>query len=46
MQQQQSGPVNLIDYTGVTIVTNDTDSMRTLMDRQARTAQAGAGSRV
>lgn len=46
MQQQQSGPTNLIDYTGVTIVTNDTDSMRTLMDRQARTAQAGAGSRV
>jgi hypothetical protein len=46
MQQQQSGPVNLVDYTGVTIVTNDTDSMRTLMDRQARTAQAGAGSRV
>jgi len=46
MQQQQSGPTNLVDYTGVTIVTNDTDSMRTLMDRQARTAQAGAGSRV
>jgi hypothetical protein len=46
MQQQQSGPVNLVDYTGVTIVTNDTDSMRTLIDRQARTAAAGAGSRV
>lgn len=45
-QPQRQGPTNLIDYSGVTIVTNDTDSMRTLMDRQARTAQAGAGSRV
>jgi hypothetical protein len=45
-QPQRQGPTNLIDYTGVTIVTNDTDSMRTLIDRQARTATAGAGSRV
>ena len=45
-QPQRQGPTNLIDYTGVTIVTNDTDSMRTLIDRQARTAAAGAGSRV
>jgi hypothetical protein len=45
-QPQRQGPTNLIDYSGVTIVTNDTDSMRTLIDRQARTATAGAGSRV
>ena len=45
-QPQRQGPTNLIDYTGVTIVTNDTDSMRTLIDRQTRTAAAGAGSRV
>lgn len=45
-QQQRQGPTNLIDYTGVTIVTNDTDSMRTLIDRQSRTAATGGTSRV
>lgn len=45
-QPQRQGPTNLIDYTGVTIVTNDTDSMRTLIDRQSRTAATGGTSRV
>ena len=45
-QPQQQRPTNLIDYTGVTIVTNDTDSMRTLIDRQSRTAATGGTSRV
>ena len=45
-QPQRQGPANLIDYTGVTIVTNDTDSMRTLIDRQSRTAATGGTSRV
>ena len=45
-QPQRQGPTNLIDYTGVTIVTNDTDSMRTLIDRQSKTAATGGTSRV
>ena len=45
-QPQRQGPTNLIDYSGVTIVTNDTDSMRTLIDRQTRTAATGGTSRV
>ena len=45
-QPQRQGPTNLIDYSGVTIVTNDTDSMRTLIDRQSRTAATGGTSRV
>jgi len=45
-QPQRQGPTNLIDYSGVTIVTNDTDSMRTLIDRQSRTAATGGNSRV
>jgi hypothetical protein len=38
--------LSLIDYTGVTIVTNDTDSMRTLIDRQTQTAATGGMARV
>jgi hypothetical protein len=45
-QPQRQGPTNLIDYSGVTIVTNDTDSMRTLIDRQSKTAATGGTSRV
>lgn len=44
--QRRQGPLNLIDYTGVTIVTNDTDSMRTLINQTSRTEQFGGNSRV
>jgi len=43
---RSQGPMNLIDYTGVTIVTNDTDSMRTLINQTSRTEQLGGNSRV
>ena len=43
---KREGPVNLVDYTGVTIVTNDTDSMRTLINQTSRTEQLGGNSRV
>ena len=43
---RRQGPLNLIDYTGVTIVTNDTDSMRTLINQTSRTEQFGGNSRV
>lgn len=45
-QSQAPRPLSLVDYTGVTIVTNDTDSMRTLIDRQTRTAASGGMARV
>jgi hypothetical protein len=45
-QSQAPSPLSLVDYTGVTIVTNDTDSMRTLIDRQTRTAASGGMARV
>lgn len=45
-QSQSASPLSLIDYTGVTIVTNDTDSMRTLIDRQTKTAATGGTARV
>ena len=43
---RRQGPLSLIDYTGVTIVTNDTDSMRTLINQTSRTEQLGGNSRV
>ena len=43
---RRQGPLSLIDYTGVTIVTNDTDSMRTLINQTSRTEQFGGNSRV
>lgn len=39
-------PVTLTDFTGVTIVTNDVDSMRTFTERQTRTAETGGTARV
>jgi hypothetical protein len=45
-QSQAPRPLSLVDYTGVTIVTNDTDSMRTLIDRQTQTAATGGMARV
>lgn len=44
--QRMDAPVTLTDFTGVTIVTNDVDSMRAFTDRQSRTAETGGTARV